>query len=401
MITQKLIRQIGLWGGLVSGALIVVTFSQTVNAGANQSNSGLKFYRQFSIVRLIDDDKTNFIVTRARTVAEFLNQNQINLNPKDIIKPQLKAKIDYPKTTIEIKRSRRVEIIDGYQSISIITALDNPDQIVNQAGLKIRPQDKVRWEKPSPNLKQPRPTVEIIRAKNYTVYFHNKYWREVFSTKKTVEALLAEIPLEVSNQITVYPPINSRLIKGQTIFIAQQPSVIQTTTNTIPNETIATYDRHLDPSQVIIDHAGQTGQEIIVSMIFKDNTGKNQKIIIDYKLIQTPKTQITRYGAKIIDDDKVNDNKNTIMQLAGIEDSDRRYVDFIVKAESNWSAAARNKKSGAYGLCQSLPADKMAEAGSDWRTNPITQMRWCDDYAHQRYGSWKKAYNFWRANRWW
>ena len=44
--------------------------------------------------------------------------------------------------------------------------------------------------------------------------------------------------------------------------------------------------------------------------------------------------------------------------------------------ESNWRWNALNKNSGAYGIPQSWPADKMAMMGSDWRSNPRTQIRW-------------------------
>ena len=35
-------------------------------------------------------------------------------------------------------------------------------------------------------------------------------------------------------------------------------------------------------------------------------------------------------------------------------------------SESNWDPAATNPTSGAYGIPQSLPAEKMATAGTDW-----------------------------------
>lgn len=44
--------------------------------------------------------------------------------------------------------------------------------------------------------------------------------------------------------------------------------------------------------------------------------------------------------------------------------------------ESGWRYNAKNKSSGAYGIPQSLPGSKMASAGSDWKTNPETQIRW-------------------------
>ncbi|WP_189192734.1 transglycosylase SLT domain-containing protein, partial [Streptomyces albiflavescens] len=52
----------------------------------------------------------------------------------------------------------------------------------------------------------------------------------------------------------------------------------------------------------------------------------------------------------------------------------------IVEHESGWNPTATNASSGAYGLVQALPASKMATAGSDWKTNPATQIKWGLDY---------------------
>lgn len=97
----------------------------------------------------------------------------------------------------------------------------------------------------------------------------------------------------------------------------------------------------------------------------------------------------------------VGAQKNQLMASAGISSSDYQYVDYIITKESGWNYLAVNSFSGAYGLCQALPGSKMASAGSDWATNPETQISWCNSYATSRYGSWQAAYNFWLANNWW
>src|SRR5690606_26819805 len=55
--------------------------------------------------------------------------------------------------------------------------------------------------------------------------------------------------------------------------------------------------------------------------------------------------------------------------------------------EASWNHRARNPSSGAYGIPQSLPASKMASAGSDWMTNPATQIKWGLGYIKGRYGN--------------
>ncbi|MCX5173468.1 aggregation-promoting factor C-terminal-like domain-containing protein [Streptomyces antibioticus] len=72
----------------------------------------------------------------------------------------------------------------------------------------------------------------------------------------------------------------------------------------------------------------------------------------------------------------------------------------IVSHESGWNVKATNSSSGAYGLVQALPASKMASAGSDWKTNPATQIKWGLDYMNSRYGSPVAAWNFWQTHGW-
>ncbi|MFD0069629.1 transglycosylase SLT domain-containing protein, partial [Streptomyces sp. NPDC127574] len=72
----------------------------------------------------------------------------------------------------------------------------------------------------------------------------------------------------------------------------------------------------------------------------------------------------------------------------------------IVEHESGWNPSATNSSSGAYGLVQALPGSKMASAGSDWKTNPKTQIKWGLESMKSRYGSPAGAWNFWQANGW-
>jgi hypothetical protein len=68
--------------------------------------------------------------------------------------------------------------------------------------------------------------------------------------------------------------------------------------------------------------------------------------------------------------------------------------------ESGWDATAENPGSGAYGIPQALPGSKMSTAGSDWRTNPATQIRWGLGYIKSVYGSPSAAWSFWQNNGW-
>lgn len=75
-------------------------------------------------------------------------------------------------------------------------------------------------------------------------------------------------------------------------------------------------------------------------------------------------------------------------------------LDSLYMHESGWNPSAANPSSGAYGIPQALPGDKMATSGADWQTNPATQLDWGLNYIQDRYGSPCGAWSFWEANNW-
>ncbi len=68
--------------------------------------------------------------------------------------------------------------------------------------------------------------------------------------------------------------------------------------------------------------------------------------------------------------------------------------------ESHWNHRAHNSRSGAHGIPQALPGSKMRSAGSDWRTNAITQIRWGLGYVHSRYSTPCGAWSHFRSHGW-
>lgn len=62
-------------------------------------------------------------------------------------------------------------------------------------------------------------------------------------------------------------------------------------------------------------------------------------------------------------------------------------LDALYTRESDWTYNADNPTSSAYGIPQALPGYKMATAGADWATNPVTQIRWGLGYIRDVYGS--------------
>ncbi len=75
-------------------------------------------------------------------------------------------------------------------------------------------------------------------------------------------------------------------------------------------------------------------------------------------------------------------------------------LDSLWTRESNWRWNADNPTSSAYGIPQALPGSKMASAGADWQTNPLTQIRWGLGYIQDRYGSPCSAWGHSQSRGW-
>ncbi|TQS42515.1 hypothetical protein [Cryptosporangium phraense] len=91
-----------------------------------------------------------------------------------------------------------------------------------------------------------------------------------------------------------------------------------------------------------------------------------------------------------VDCNTYSGNKNTgcaLLSEYGFETTQMTCLEQLWNKESGWRVDAENPGSGAYGIPQSLPGNKMASVADDWRTNAATQIRWGLGYIKDRYGT--------------
>jgi hypothetical protein len=74
-------------------------------------------------------------------------------------------------------------------------------------------------------------------------------------------------------------------------------------------------------------------------------------------------------------------------------------LDTLWTKESNWNYRAKNPRTGAHGIPQALPANRMDIISTDWRTNPITQIEWGLRYISIRYDTPCRALSKFKRHR--
>ena len=96
--------------------------------------------------------------------------------------------------------------------------------------------------------------------------------------------------------------------------------------------------------------------------------------------------------------------KATARQMAasqyGWGDGQFSCLESLWTKESSWDYQAYNDSSGATGIPQALPGNKMASAGGDWQTNATTQISWGLGYIASVYGTPCAAWGHSQATDW-
>ena len=92
--------------------------------------------------------------------------------------------------------------------------------------------------------------------------------------------------------------------------------------------------------------------------------------------------------------------RSILMDEYGFTEKEYKCLNQLWTQESNWNYKSRNKKSGAHGIPQALPASKMNVVSTDWRTNPVTQIRGGLRYISIRYETPCKAWAKHKRSNW-
>lgn len=352
-----------------------------------------------SFVTIYDGGNKTTMRSGAVTVRELLARADIQYDEYDTIEPSLDEEIDSKTFNINIYRAREAVVIDENIKRHVHTSSTEPTAVVSDAGIELYDEDIVEIV-PYNGLLESGMTAayQITRAKLINFELFGKEMA-IRTQCETIGEFLAEQGIEVDYKDIWASLKNDAIITdGMDFAVYRQGKQTKTVEEAINYGTKTTYDYSLAYGTRNVTKEGVNGKKTVTYEIEMRNGKEVSRRVLSSITTKKPVDQEVRVGMKV---DLPAGSHEDWMSRAGISASDYGYVNYIVTRESHWNPLAKNRTSGATGLCQALPGSKMASAGSDWATNPITQLRWCNSYAVGRYGSWAKAYEFWTVNHWW
>lgn len=351
------------------------------------------------------------VATKAQTVGELVSRLKLKLIPQDVVEPSLDTPIVEDNFRVNVYRARPVSVVDtGVRQVTL-TAQKSPRIVAQNAGITVYPEDSINFAPGSVKENIIGEKVVIDRATPVALNLYGNPLT-VRTHAKTVGEMLKEKGVRTDTDDTFMPAISTPITPGLQVSVIKNGIQTATVTEEIPPPMQVVQDNSLSFGTQVVRQAGTPGKKVVTYQILVENGVEKNRSILQSLTVEEPVPQIVARG-KAID---INSDKTALMAAAGISASDYAYANFIISHESGWCwlkwqgqvgycpqyyVALHAPNAGyGYGLCQATPGSKMASAGSDWQTNPITQLRWCSGYA-SRYGGWGGAYNFWLGHRYW
>lgn len=369
----------------------------------NHLTSDNKPHPDTRLVIISYDNQKRVVPTKPQTVAQLLKKLNITIHSGDVVEPESTTKILQDNFRINVYRAKPVQVVtDGGTPQFSFSAATTPRSIAAQAGVKVYPEDAVSAQPVTNFLRQGSVGEQVVVNRSQPVNL-NLYGTAAptRTLAKTVGDMLKEKGVKLINGATVTPAPSAPVTPNMQVFVLAKGVSIVAQSEALPMPVQEVKDGNLTLGSRAVRQVGSAGQQLVTYQITVDPaTGKETgRTVIQTVVTVSPVTQIVAIGTNV----NIPHDKLAIMQAAGVRSSDYGYVDYIVSHEGGWGGTTKYNSggSGAYGICQALPGSKMASAGADWATNPVTQLRWCSGYASSKFGGWAGAYNYWVSHHYW
>jgi uncharacterized protein YabE (DUF348 family) len=376
-----------------------------------------------NIVILHADDETKVLPTREKTVGTLLENAGVQLKEGDIVEPSADTPIEEDDFRINVYRASPVIIEDDDTRVFAMSAGTTSRSIADQAGLEVHPEDHIQTE-PSRDFLEDG-IGNKVTIKRSTPVVLNLYGASLpmRTLAKTVGELLESKQVTLAPDDTVQPSADTQITDELQVFVTRNGVQVITSEESIPMPVETIEDNSLSYGYVAVRQKGSEGKKSVTYQLELKNGVEVNRSIIQEVVVTEPVKQIVARGTsgKFENFNSVGipsrvfcgsphqynwkniDTGNAALGRAMAEKKGWTGAQFnalleLWACESSWNERAGNPSSGAYGIPQSWPAEKMADTGacggSGYLTDPQIQISWGLCYIQRSRGSPIDALNY-------
>ncbi|MDR2252344.1 MAG: ubiquitin-like domain-containing protein [Bifidobacteriaceae bacterium] len=350
-------------------------------------------------VTLTVDGESSVVTTFAWTVGGVLAAQDVAYTERDLVAPAPDAAV--PRSgEIVVRTAQPIDLeIDGQQR-TIWTTANTLDEAL--AAIGVRGEEAALSQARGTTVANLTGVVTVSTPKPLAVAVDG-VTLETESTAADVRELLSQLGVVLGPDDQVSPALDASVAAGETVTVHRAQVETGREVTVIPFESVEEDAPTLPKGTKRVKTAGVAGQRVVIyAATIVDGAEVAREVVMEAVTVQ-PVTQVTLVGTMKVEVPTgvtVNVDPASAKGIArqmmadtyGWGDDEFACLVQLWTRESNWRVNAENRSSGAYGIPQSYPGNKMASAGDDWRTNPATQIKWGLGYIKDRYktpcGAW-------------
>jgi uncharacterized protein YabE (DUF348 family) len=347
-------------------------------------------------VTLVVDGQRSVVHTTAGTVAGALADAGITPTSHDIIAPAPSAPITSGGTVV-VQLGRQLLLnVDG-RARTVWTTAPTVQEALADLGYSATDFVSVSRSSRLPLG----PTDLTLRTPKVVTVLHDRKRQVVTTTAPDADLLLRElgIPLYATDKLSVNK--NAPLRAGERIVLTRVKHRLVTVNQAVPFGTRSIADASLAQGVTQVVTPGRNGTRQVTYAIVYVNGKLVGKVQERSVVVRQPTTRVQRVGTKApsgpLSPAQAQAYAQSYMQAHYGWGSDQfSCLVQMWNRESGWNYAAENP-SGAYGIPQALPGDKM---GANWESDATVQVRWGLGYIASRYGTPCGAWGLWQQQGW-
>jgi uncharacterized protein YabE (DUF348 family) len=358
-------------------ALSVAAFS----GGASANNR--------RIITVFADGQKQTVLTDEATVEQAIQTSKIKLNEEDLVEPSRETPINSDVFKINIYRARPYVVVDGGKETSVLSAYQSPRLIAENSGIKVYPEDLFEVELIDDIVERQSlgQRIQIIRAVPVTLNIYGKKL-EHRTHAKTIAEVVEEMDIKLAENDILAPGGDTKIEAGLEINVLSVGKDVVAVEEPIPFPTEKIYDSNIDAGTTTVKEPGEDGRKLVTYQLVTYNGAEASRKVLQSVTVKEPKKEVVIVGTKSADPGSNIAIGQEMAASRGWTGAEWGCLLELWTKESGWNHLTSNYGgSGAYGIPQALPGNKMSSAGADWATNPRTQITWGMGYISGRYGS--------------
>ncbi len=291
--------------GLIVAGLVFIFILTTIAWSHDQFTANTTaLASDQNLVSVYYDGQNKTVATGAATVGEALDKMGITLQKGDVVEPSLGEPITMGVTNVNIYRAFTYEIIDGDKSISITSGYRTPKKVIEQAGIKLYPEDIVETERVDEFVQSQSVGQQLVikRAIPVTVVLSGQTF-EFRTHAKTVSELVYEKRLNVNASDGINVPFDSQIYSGMKVIVSHTSQRLITQETEIAPITVTQTDETKPTGYNQVQNPGSPGKKITSFLVTEVDGIEQNRTLFEEKVTIEPVAKVVVVGPATLNTD--------------------------------------------------------------------------------------------------